>query len=98
MDQVRWQRHISWEQFLAYAQPRHRLILLTTKTTTPYTSLRYEEEDMLLLGRESAGVPEAVATACSLSATIPMAGQTRSLNVALATAMVLGEAVRQLRT
>lgn len=86
----------SWEHFLA-ARGNRRLVLLTTKASPGYLEFRFESDDILLLGRESAGVPEAVHDEATASITIPMAAGARSLNVALACAMVTGEALRQLR-
>lgn len=89
-------RHRSWEAFLDFRQSIDaRIILLTTKTTTPYTDITYRKNDLLLLGRESAGAPESVHQAVDLRVTIPMHGTARSLNVGMAASMVLGEALRQ---
>lgn len=89
-------RHISFETFLEKSQSRSgRLILTTTKTDQIYTEFRFEPNDTILLGRESAGVPDHVAQAADASVTIPMAKDTRSLNIAIAGAMVIGEALRQ---
>lgn len=97
MDVVQYHRHASWEAFLTYrAQQNLRLILLTTKTKAPYTGVTYTNNDVLLMGRESAGVPQEVAAECDLRVTIPINPQARSLNVAMASAIVAGEAVRQL--
>jgi len=93
MDQVDYARHSSWDAFVD-TSPR-RLVLLTTKAETPYTGFRFKPDDVLLLGRESAGVPDHVHQAIPDRITIPMAGHARSLNVALAAAMVLGESLRQ---
>lgn len=96
LDLVDWQRHASWDAFLAFASDqKSRLILMTTKVKTPYTSVTYSERDILLMGRESAGVPESVAAACDLRVTIPMTEGTRSINVAVAAAIALGEMRRQ---
>jgi tRNA (cytidine/uridine-2'-O-)-methyltransferase len=91
---VRLRRHSSWEAFLAARAPG-RLVLLTTKAAQPYTGFAFAPDDTLLLGRESAGVPEAVHDAADARLLIPMAAGARSLNVAQAAAMVLGEALRQ---
>jgi tRNA (cytidine/uridine-2'-O-)-methyltransferase len=72
-----------------------RLILLTTHGELAYTSFAFHPDDVLLLGRESAGVPEAVHRAADARLRIPMRSDLRSLNVAVAAAMVLGEALRQ---
>lgn len=86
-------RHVSWGAFLE--QRRGRLVLLTTRGAVPYTQVTYRPDDVLLLGRESAGVPDAVHGAADLRVLIPMQAGTRSLNVAIAAAMVLGEVLRQ---
>ncbi len=89
-------RHTSWETFcLARADTPSRLILLTTKCNQPYTDFTFQADDILLLGRESAGVPPGVHAAANARLTIPMQPGLRSMNVALAAAMVLGEALRQ---
>ncbi|MDF2095905.1 tRNA (cytidine(34)-2'-O)-methyltransferase [Aquibaculum arenosum] len=86
-------RHSSWDAFLnARAQ---RLVLLTTAGTTSYTDFAYRADDILLLGRESAGAPESVHAAADARLVIPLSPGFRSLNVAVAGAMVLGEALRQ---
>lgn len=93
-------RHISWEAFLDFrqSQPPSRLLLLSAHASTSYTKFDYRENDMLLLGRESAGVPDYVKEVATARITIPMQEGVRSLNVALAASMVLGEAIRQTRT
>jgi len=88
-------RHSSWERFLANLPEQARLVLLSTKASTTYTAFAYRPDDMLMLGRESSGVP--VAVAAHAHVLIPMQPGTRSLNVALAASMVLGEALRQIR-
>lgn len=86
-------RHSSWRAY--QAQNDRRLILLTTKAALRYTDFEFRTSDTLLVGRESAGVPEAVHRAAAARLTIPMRPGLRSINVALAAAMVLGEALRQ---
>lgn len=86
--------HPSWQAFNE-ALPGRRLLLLTTQAALPYTDFVFDPRDTLLLGRESAGVPPAVHQRADARLLIPMAPETRSLNVALAAAMVLGEALRQ---
>ena len=88
-------RHDSWQSFRA--QLSGRLVLLTTKASLPYTAFAFAPGDTLLLGRESAGVTEEVQEAADARLKIPLKPGLRSLNVALAGAMVLGEALRQLR-
>jgi len=86
-------RHASWEEFRG--QARGRLLLLTTKAGTPYFGFSFAPSDTLLVGRESAGVPDQVHQAADGRLTIPMRVGMRSLNVAQAASMVLGEALRQ---
>ena len=86
-------RHASWQRF--EEARRDRLVLLTTKASLAYTDFAFEPDDILLLGRESAGVPEAVQNAADARIRIPLLPGLRSLNVAQAAAMVLGEALRQ---
>jgi tRNA (cytidine/uridine-2'-O-)-methyltransferase len=90
-------RHDSWTAFQAGRGPG-RLVLLTTHGATPYTEFRFRPTDTLLMGRESAGVPSDVHDAADARLVIPMAGGARSLNVALAAAIVLSEALRQTAT
>lgn len=96
LDLASMRRSASWEHFQAETKGR-RLLLLTTKAAVPYTDFNFQTDDILLLGRESAGVPDHVHAAVDARLTIPMQQGARSLNVALACAMVTGEAIRQLR-
>lgn len=90
-------RHIDWNAFEGWRkEDGRRLVLLSTKATTPYTSFSFADGDILLFGRESAGVPDSVHQAADARLTIPMQGSARSINVALSVAMVAGEAIRQL--
>ena len=89
-------RHRSWPAFAAArADTPGRLVLLTTAATLPYTAFAFAPDDALLLGRESAGVPDEVHAAADARVVVPMRPPARSLNVAVAAAMVLGEALRQ---
>ncbi len=90
-------RHRSWSAYRAAARnaPPGRLLLLTTRGANRYTDFAFQPGDNILLGRESAGVPEAVHAEADARLLIPMAAGIRSLNVALAAAMVLSEALRQ---
>jgi tRNA (cytidine/uridine-2'-O-)-methyltransferase len=98
LDQVRIVRHVDWASFEAWRRDLGlRLLLLTTKGSRSYLDCSYRPTDILLLGRESAGVPDAVSTAADERLAIPMQAGMRSLNVALAAAMALGEALRQTR-
>lgn len=96
LDAVALVRHRSWEAFEAWRRDAgHRLLLFTTAATQSYLDFRYRPGDVLLLGRESAGVPGEVHAAADARLRIPMRPGLRSLNVALAAAMAAGEALRQ---
>jgi tRNA (cytidine/uridine-2'-O-)-methyltransferase len=95
LDHVTLDRHASWNAFRLARTATGRLILLTTRADTAYIDFAFRADDTLLLGRESAGVPKTVRAACDAAVRIPIAPQLRSLNVATAAAMVLGEALRQ---
>jgi tRNA (cytidine/uridine-2'-O-)-methyltransferase len=88
-------RHASWQAFRAARAPGTRLVLLTTRATEAYHRFAYRADDVLVLGRESAGVPDEIHGEVDARVVIPMRPDRRSLNVALAGAMVLGEAMRQ---
>ena len=94
LDKAAMTLHVSWEAFLAARAPG-RLVLLTTKAETAHHTFRFEATDTLLLGRESAGAPDAVHALADARVRIPMREGFRSLNVAVAAAIVLGEALRQ---
>jgi len=96
LDQVRITRHDAWSKFEQWRNDKgYRLILFTTKATVSYLDYRYEAADILLFGRESAGVPDDVAAAADARLAIPMQPGLRSINVAMAAAMAIGEALRQ---
>jgi tRNA (cytidine/uridine-2'-O-)-methyltransferase len=96
LDQVTLMRHDSWTKFDDWRkQAGYRLLLFTTKGATPYLDFRYQASDILLFGRESAGVPEAVADLADARLRIPIRPALRSLNVAMAAALAVGEALRQ---
>lgn len=88
-------RHRSWTSYLEARPPGTRLVLLTTRGSMLYHRFMFEPEDTLLVGRESAGVPEPVHAAADARLCVPMRPGMRSLNVALAAGIVLGEALRQ---
>lgn len=89
-------RHASFADFeMARQRSGSRLVLLTTQAELPYTSFAFRVSDTLLVGRESAGVPETVHSAADARLRIPIRPGLRSLNVAVAAAMALGEALRQ---
>ena len=96
LDQVSITRHDSWTKFEDWrAASGARLLLFTTKGSRSYLDHSYKPTDILLFGRESAGVPETVADAADARLLIPIAPGLRSLNVAMAAAMAVGEALRQ---
>lgn len=96
LNQVAITRHISWGRFEEWRRASHRrLVLATTKGALPYTRFAYEPQDVVLVGRESAGVPDDVHAAADGRVVIPMQAGLRSLNVAVSAAMILGEALRQ---
>lgn len=96
LDHVRLTRHASFDAFEAFRRARGlRLVLLTTAAATPYLEHRFSADDVLLLGRESGGVPERVHAAADARLVIPMQPGLRSLNVAMVCAMTVGEALRQ---
>lgn len=87
--------HESWAAYSRSLTQGNRLILLTTKGATDYRTPAYRPGDVLMVGRETAGVPDFVHDAAQLRITIPLAEPMRSLNVVTAAAIVLGEALRQ---
>lgn len=93
IDLIALHRHKSWNAFRENVDGR--IVLMTTKSTTPYTGFTFEDGDIILMGRESAGVPEDIHTGVDVRLTVPMRGKARSLNVINAAAMVLGETLRQ---
>jgi tRNA (cytidine/uridine-2'-O-)-methyltransferase len=93
LEGVNLTRHESWAAFTV--RPRGRLLLLTTAGDVPYTDFAFRSADTLMVGRESAGVPPEVHDTADARLVIPMARGARSLNVAVAAAMALGEARRQ---
>ncbi|MDJ0609570.1 MAG: tRNA (cytidine(34)-2'-O)-methyltransferase [Kiloniellales bacterium] len=88
-----WRRHVSWTAFRPTLEGR--LVLLTTAGDRVYSDFRFLPADTLMVGRESAGVPPAVHASADARLRIPMRENMRSINVALAAAMALGEALRQ---
>lgn len=96
LDQVQLVRHADWTAFERWRQDTAaRLVLFTTRAATPYLEHRFQRGDVLLFGRESAGVPAEVQDAADVRLMIPIRPGLRSLNVAVAAAMVAGEALRQ---
>lgn len=95
INRVEIRRHTSWAAYQEVKRPG-RLILLTTKAAEPYHQYRFQPGDTLLLGRESSGVPDHVHNAADSRLVIPLRAGMRSLNVAMAAAIVAAEAQRQL--
>lgn len=91
-------RHVSWAHFDAWRRDSgQRLILASTKAAARYTDFSFRTDDILLFGRESAGVPDAVHASADARILVPMVEGQRSLNLAMSAAMVAGEALRQTR-
>jgi tRNA (cytidine/uridine-2'-O-)-methyltransferase len=98
LDQVRLVRHTSWLAFERWRGGQNtRLVLFTTHAGTSYLDHAFRGDDVLLFGRESAGVPQRVHDAADVRLLIPMRPGLRSLNVAMAAAIAVGEALRQTR-
>ena len=96
LQHVDLKRHVSYETFQTERRDAgRRLILLTTHAPTSYLQVAFTPSDVLMLGRESAGVPDDVHACVDLRVAIPMRPDLRSLNIAVAAAMVLGESLRQ---
>jgi tRNA (cytidine/uridine-2'-O-)-methyltransferase len=93
LPRARITRHASWKAFCGNLS--NRLIVATTKASLPYTRFAFNGNDTLLFGRESAGVTDEVLAAADASVGVPMTEGMRSLNVAVAAGMILGEALRQ---
>ena len=98
LDHVPLVRHVSWEAFAAWRHAQGlRLVLFTTRAATSYLDHAFAPRDILMFGRESSGVPEAVHAAAEVRLKIPIRPALRSLNVAMTCAMAVGEALRQVR-
>ncbi len=97
---VKYRRHNSWYDFLQYRQDHPaeygRLVLLTTHATEPYYNFEFKPNDIILMGRESAGVPQEVHETVDARLLIPMNENARSINVAVSAVMVVGECLRQI--
>jgi len=89
-------RHIDWRHFEAWRGPTgRRLVLASTRAAERYTDFGFRADDILLFGRESAGVPDHVHEVADARITIPMISGQRSINLAMSVAMIAGEALRQ---
>ena len=98
LEHVDLTRHVSFDAFRShvFTDQNRRLVLLTTQAEMSYLDFRFRQSDVVLLGRESAGVPEAIHGLADARIRIPMQPGLRSLNIAVAAAMVAGEALRQI--
>lgn len=94
-DKITITRHDSWKSFYDSYHGKRRIILMSTKSSRPYIETQFRQDDILLAGRESAGVPDNVHEAVDSRICIPMRHGLRSLNIVNATSMILGEALRQ---
>lgn len=98
IDQANYHRHTSWEAFCAWKStktPKPRLVLLTTKGSATLPDFTFQPNDILLVGRESSGVPEEVVNNVDARVRIPLAADARSLNVTVSLGIALSEALRQ---
>ncbi len=99
LDMVKYRRHASWQEFLNYRaehpEEYGRIVLLSTHATEPYYNFNFLPNDIILMGRESAGVPDDVHHFADVRLLIPMNEKARSINVAVSAVMVVGEALRQ---
>ena len=97
IDHIIYKRHLDWDTFYKWSKENNfRLILLTTKSKKKYLDYKFQQNDILLFGRESAGVPKNVHATVDEQLTIPMKKNLRSINVSSSVALVVGEACRQL--
>ena len=96
LDQLELARHVSFADFdTARRKTGARLVLATTRGAVPYVAFGFRPDDIVMVGRESAGVPDMVHDAADARIVVPMRAGLRSLNVAVSAAMILGEALRQ---
>ena len=96
IDHINYKRHIDWQHFYDWAKDKKfRLILMTTKSKKSLYSFEFHPSDILLFGRESAGVPENIHNIVDHRLTIPMKNGVRSINLSSSVALVLGEGLRQ---
>ena len=96
INHIDYKRHIDWKHFYNWAQEsRFRLILMTTKSKQSFYNFEFLSSDILLFGRESAGVPNNVHEIVDQRLTIPMKEGVRSINLSSSVALVLGEGLRQ---
>ncbi len=97
IDHVTIARHASFDAFRA-SIGSSRLVLFSTKTSQSAYEFAFRADDVLLFGKESAGVPQAVSDSCEARIRLPMRPEVRSMNLATSAALALGEALRQTAT
>ena len=96
LDHIDYKKHIDWQHFYDWTKKNNfRLILMTTKSETSLYNFKFNLSDILLFGRESAGVPENIHKIVDHRLTIPMKEGVRSINLSSSVALVLGESLRQ---
>ena len=96
IDHIDYKKHIDWQQFYDWSQEKkYRLILMTTKAEQSFYEFKFHSSDILLFGRESAGVPDNIHQIVDHRLTIPMKEGVRSINLSSSVALVLGEGLRQ---
>ena len=95
LDHINLVQHRSWQAYIEQPARQGRLVLLTTRASVNYVDFSFATDDTLMVGRESDGVPDDVRNFVDGAVRVPMVPAMRSLNVAVAAAMVLGEALRQ---
>jgi tRNA (cytidine/uridine-2'-O-)-methyltransferase len=96
IDHVDYARHRSWDDFIGQIGKK-RLVLMTTKAAMPYTDFVFQSDDVIMVGRESAGVPADVHSRADARIVIPILTPLRSLNVAMSAGIALAEALRQVK-
>ena len=97
IDHLNYKRHLDWNHFLKWVKDNQfRLILMTTKSNKSYYEFKFQPSDILLFGRESAGVPNDVHHVVDHRLTIPMKNEVRSINLSSSVALVIGEGLRQI--
>ena len=96
INHIDYKKHIDWQQFYDWSQEKkYRLILMTTKARQSFYEFEFHSSDILLFGRESAGVPDNIHQIVDHRLTIPMKEGVRSINLSSSVALVLGEGLRQ---
>ena len=97
-EHVKYRKHLDWKSFKNWSsENNYRLILLTTRADTKFYNFEFQKKDILLFGRESAGVPDYIHRELKLKLLIPMRKGIRSINLSSSVAIVLGEALRQIK-